>query len=108
MEQLNFFDLLATGVGTLPTGEDHKLKELTSPVSKVETRGRKKSIDYSIIFETKKLLSIKRNKPSNKEIIETLKLSRATFYRIKQGYYDKYFKEEMQKHIKNFSLNFTN
>jgi ACT domain-containing protein len=69
---------------------------------KVRNQGRPKTITPEIVFETKKLLSSKNI--SNDEIMQKLNLSKSTFYRIKNGYYDDLFKKYLQSNIQNFSL----
>lgn len=75
-----------------------------STKSKVKVRNqvRPKTITPEIVFETKKLLSSKNI--SNDEIMQKLNLSKSTFYRIKNGYYDDLFKKYLQSNIQNFSL----
>ena len=76
-----------------------------STKSKIKTgnQGRPKTITPEIVFETKKLLSSKK-KISNDEIMQKLNLTKATFYRIKKGYYDDLFKKYLESNIQNFSL----
>jgi len=78
----------------------------TKSKSKKSSQGRPKSITSEIVFETKKLLSSKI-KISNDEIMQSLKISKSTFYRIKKGDYDDLFKKYLNDTLENFSLDFT-
>ena len=70
---------------------------------KIGNQGRPKTITPEIVFETKKLLSSKK-KISNDEIMQKLRISKSTFYRIKKGFYDDLFKKYLHSNIQNFSL----
>jgi ACT domain-containing protein len=75
----------------------------TKSKNKIRNQGRPKTITPEIVFETKKLLSSKK-KVSNDEIMQKLRVSKSTFYRIKKGYYDDLFKRFLESNIQNFSL----
>jgi ACT domain-containing protein len=70
---------------------------------KIRNQGRPKSITPEIVFETKKLLSSKK-KISNDEIMQSLNISKSTFYRIRKGDYDELFKKYINSTIQNFTL----
>lgn len=71
--------------------------------NKIGNQGRPKTITPEIVFETKKMLSSK-NKISNDEIMQKLRISKSTFYRIKKGCYDDLFKKYLNSTIQNFTL----
>jgi ACT domain-containing protein len=70
---------------------------------KFANQGRPKTITPNIVFETKKLLSSKK-KISNDEIMQSLNISKSTFYRIRKGDYDELFKKYINSTIQNFTL----
>lgn len=77
--------------------------KFTESKGKVRNQGRPKTVTPEIVFETKKFLSSKK-KISNDEIMQKLRISKSTFYRIKKGYYDGLFKKYLESNIQNFSL----
>jgi len=78
-------------------------KSISTKNTKHQNQGRPKTITPEIVFETKKLLSSKK-KISNDEIMQSLNISKSTFYRIRKGDYDALFKKFLQSNIQNFSL----
>lgn len=66
-------------------------------------QGRPHTITPKTVFDV--LESIK-SKKANKQIIQQLKISERTFFRIKKGDYEHLLKKHLDNELDNFSLDF--
>lgn len=79
---------------------DEIVKQSKTPQSK---QGRPNTITPKIVFD---VLESLKSKKTNKQIIQQLKISERTFFRIKKSEYDHLLKKNLNDNLENFSLDF--